>query len=109
MKATYLHLHPESYPDVKGTFLTLVVPAQSCCNLRRSFCLVHQRQKITETRPNPENCARFIREVAEQERRFALVSRGCERRMIWVLPSGVIASRARFLDTSKRSWGICSK
>jgi MoaA/NifB/PqqE/SkfB family radical SAM enzyme len=98
MGATGLLPQPDYGPDARGKFLTFVVPAPTGCNLKCSFCLVRQRQEITETRLKPEDYARFIREVAEGEPIFALAIQGYEPLLPESLPSTqAILATGRFL------------
>jgi MoaA/NifB/PqqE/SkfB family radical SAM enzyme len=69
---------PDFQCDDARHFLTFVVPAQGGCNLKCPFCLVRQRQEITDTRLEPNDFARFIREAAERAPIFALAIQGYE-------------------------------
>lgn len=72
-------LQPQPDSDVaSGRFLTFVVPAPDGCDLKCPFCVVEQRQEITETRLGPEDYVRFIREAAQQGPVFALAIQGYE-------------------------------
>jgi pyruvate-formate lyase-activating enzyme len=73
-----LQPQPDHEPDAVGQFLTFVVPALNGCNLRCSFCLVRQRHEITETRLEPEDYVRFIREAVQRAPLFALAIQGHE-------------------------------
>jgi MoaA/NifB/PqqE/SkfB family radical SAM enzyme len=89
---------PECDPQAEGFFLTFVVPARSGCNLGCAFCLVRQRREITETRLRPEDYARFVREVADRERIFALAIQGYEPLLPEALPyTQAILATGRFL------------
>jgi MoaA/NifB/PqqE/SkfB family radical SAM enzyme len=83
-----------------GQFLTFVVPAPGGCNLKCSFCLVRQRQEITDTLLRAEDYARFIREAAEQGRTpiFAIAIQGYEPLLPEALPyTQAILATGRFL------------
>jgi MoaA/NifB/PqqE/SkfB family radical SAM enzyme len=98
MSAAGLQPQPDFDPDAEGIFLTFVVPALSGCNLDCSFCFVRQRKEITETRLKPEDYARFIREVADRERIFALALQGYEPLLPDALPyTQAILAAGRFL------------
>jgi MoaA/NifB/PqqE/SkfB family radical SAM enzyme len=98
MGATGLLPTPECDPDAGGVFLTFVVPALSGCNLSCSFCLIRQRNEITETRLNPEDYARFVREVADRQPIFALAIQGYEPLLPASLPyTQAILATGRFL------------
>jgi pyruvate-formate lyase-activating enzyme len=93
-----LHPQPDFDPDAEGVFLTFVVPAPSGCNLKCGFCLVRQRREITETLLQPEDYRRFIREVADRERIFALAIQGYEPLLPESLPyTQAILAAGRFL------------
>ncbi len=93
-----LHPLPEAEPDATGNFLTFVVPALKGCNLRCSFCLVRQRREITETRLQPEDFARFVREAAERAPIYAIGIQGYEPLLPESLPyTQAILATGRFL------------
>jgi MoaA/NifB/PqqE/SkfB family radical SAM enzyme len=74
------------------------VPALSGCNLKCGFCLVRQRREITETLLQPEDYTRFIREVADRKRVFALAIQGYEPLLPESLPyTQAILAAGRFL------------
>jgi MoaA/NifB/PqqE/SkfB family radical SAM enzyme len=98
MSVTGLQPQPDFDPDAEGVFLTFVVPALSGCNLNCSFCFVHQRKEISETRLRPRDYTRFIREVADRERIFALALQGYEPLLPEALPyTQTILAAGRFL------------
>jgi MoaA/NifB/PqqE/SkfB family radical SAM enzyme len=98
MAASGLQPLPDFDPDAEGRFLTLVVPAPHGCNLKCSFCLVKQRQEITETALAPGDYARFIREAADRDQIFAVAIQGYEPLLPQALPyTQAILSAARFL------------
>jgi MoaA/NifB/PqqE/SkfB family radical SAM enzyme len=78
MASSGLQPQPDFDPDSTGRFLTFVVPASSGCNLKCSFCLVRQRQEISEASLRPEDFARFIRQAAERLEIFAIAVQGYE-------------------------------
>jgi len=94
-----LQPHPEHEWGVVGQFLTFVVPALNGCNLKCSFCLVRQRQEITETRLGPEDYVCFIREAAQRAPIFALAIQGHEPLLPESLPyTQAILATGRFLN-----------
>ena len=98
MAAAGLQPQPDFDPEAEGAFLTFVVPATSGCNLKCGFCLVRQRREITETFLQPEDYARFIREVADRQRIFALAIQGYEPLLPESLPyTQAILAAGRFL------------
>jgi MoaA/NifB/PqqE/SkfB family radical SAM enzyme len=89
---------PEAEPGAAGNFLTFVVPAAKGCNLKCSFCFIRQRREITETRLQPEDYARFIREAAERAPIFAVAVQGYEPLLPESLPyTQAILAAGRFL------------
>jgi sulfatase maturation enzyme AslB (radical SAM superfamily) len=83
-----------------GQFLTFVVPAPGGCNLRCSFCLVRQRQEITDTLLRAEDYARFIREATARGRTpiFAIAIQGYEPLLPEALPyTQAILATGRFV------------
>jgi MoaA/NifB/PqqE/SkfB family radical SAM enzyme len=100
---------PEVDPDSVGDFLTFVVPASSGCNLKCSFCLVRQRQEISEARLLPEDFARFIHQAAERRDIFAIAIQGYEPLLPESMPytQAVLASgRFRKLPTTLVTNGV---
>jgi MoaA/NifB/PqqE/SkfB family radical SAM enzyme len=101
--------HPEMDPDAAGGFLTFVVPASSGCNLKCSFCLVRQRQEISEARLLPEDFARFIHQAAERRDIFAIAIQGYEPLLPESMPytQAILASgRFRKLPTTLVTNGV---
>ena len=89
---------PDYRPDAAGQFLTFVVPALNGCNLQCPFCLVRQRQEITDTNLQPDDLARFIREAAERAPIFALAIQGYEPLLPESLPyTQAVLATGRFL------------
>jgi sulfatase maturation enzyme AslB (radical SAM superfamily) len=64
--------------NMKGQFLTFVVPAPGGCNLKCSFCFVRQRREITETLLTPQDSTRFVRAATDRAPIFALPIQGYE-------------------------------
>jgi MoaA/NifB/PqqE/SkfB family radical SAM enzyme len=69
------------------------------CNLKCSFCLIRQRQEITETHLLPKDLVRFIREAAQQAPIFALALQGYEPLLPESLPyTQAILGTGQFLN-----------
>jgi pyruvate-formate lyase-activating enzyme len=83
-------LLPDFDGEGAGQLLTFVVPAQGGCNLKCSFCLIRQRREAAGDCLQPEDLARFIREVAERSPIFALAIQGYEP----LLPTSLPYTRA---------------
>jgi MoaA/NifB/PqqE/SkfB family radical SAM enzyme len=78
MASAGLQPQPDIDPDSAGGFLTFVVPASDGCGLKCSFCLVRQRQEISEASLQPKDFARFVREAGERRKIFAVAVQGYE-------------------------------
>jgi MoaA/NifB/PqqE/SkfB family radical SAM enzyme len=98
MASSGLQPQPDYEPGVAGKFLTFIVPASDGCNLKCPFCIVRQRQEISDTQLGPDDLARFIREAAERAPIFALAIQGYEPLLPESLPyTQAILATGRFL------------
>lgn len=71
---------------ISGHFLTFIIPAVSGCNLKCSFCVIAQREEISDNILGADDYARFIRGVAHHQPVAAIALQGYEPLLPSALP-----------------------
>lgn len=71
---------------ISGHFLTFIIPALSGCNLKCSFCVIAQREEISDNILGADDYVRFIRGVAHRLPVAAIALQGYEPLLPSALP-----------------------